>query len=408
MSSLPDPSRQIPVIVLAGFLGSGKTTLLNHLLRASRGTRIGAIVNDFGAIEIDAMTVAGQLGDSTVSLGNGCLCCAVDASELDVFLDKLTRPTARLDVIVIEASGLAEPAELVRMLLASGNERMVYGGLVEVVDAAEYEATRERHPEIDRHLALADLVVLNKTDRVDPAALQRLRKGLQGSAAVVEARYGRVDPELFFDRRPSTERVGQLAFDDLLDPSSDDGPCEGAESDCGDAQHLHASYESVAFTSSAPLHPRRLLDFLDTRPEGLYRIKGFIDFGAADPRNRYAVHAVGRFLRFYPEPWPQDAERRSQLVLIGSAVDGPGLLGDLESTRIHELDAAPDERSLWGVLRFVQTPAEDGQDGRHGDDSHDSHDSHDTYDTDHGSAASTTARYGETEPYAWTGPTEGT
>jgi G3E family GTPase len=214
---------QIPVIVLAGFLGSGKTTLLNHLLRTSRGTRIGAIVNDFGSIEIDAMTVAGQLGDSTVSLGNGCLCCAVDASELDVFLEKLTRPTVGLDVIVIEASGLAEPQELVRMVLASENERIVYGGLVEVVDAAEFEQTRTRHPEIDRHLGVADLVVLNKADRAGEAALRGLREritGLAGRAAVIPASYGRVDAELFFEPRPPSERVGQLSFDDVHEPGT--------------------------------------------------------------------------------------------------------------------------------------------------------------------------------------------
>ncbi len=122
----PPRTQQIPVVVLAGFLGSGKTTLLNHLLHNRAGTRIGVIVNDFGSIEIDAMTVAGQVG-STVSLGNGCLCCAVDASELDTFLETLTRPSARLDVIVIEASGLAEPQELVRMLLASENPHIRYG-----------------------------------------------------------------------------------------------------------------------------------------------------------------------------------------------------------------------------------------------------------------------------------------
>lgn len=110
----PPRTSRIPVIVLAGFLGSGKTTLLNHLLRNRAGNRIGVIVNDFGSIEIDAMTVAGQVG-SPVSLGNGCLCCAVDASELDTCLETLTRPAARLDVIIIEASGLAEPQELVRM-----------------------------------------------------------------------------------------------------------------------------------------------------------------------------------------------------------------------------------------------------------------------------------------------------
>ncbi|MGW6456360.1 CobW family GTP-binding protein [Streptomyces sp. NPDC055078] len=350
MSPSTPPSRQIPVIVLAGFLGSGKTTLLNHLLRAGRGTRIGAIVNDFGSIEIDAMTVAGQLGDSTVSLGNGCLCCAVDASELDVFLDKLTRPAARLDVIVIEASGLAEPRELVRMLLASENERMVYGGLIEVVDAAEFDATRERHPEIDRHLAVADLVVLNKTDRVDESGLARLRETLKGAAAVVESVYGRVDPELFFERRPSVERVGQLAFEDLLEDDH-----EGDHSG-----HPHAAYESVGFTAREPMDPRRLLDFLDSRPEGLYRIKGFVDFGAADPLNRYAVHAVGRFLRFYPEPWARGEERMTQLVLIGAGIDAPALYEVLDGARGVRGSAAPDERSMWGVLRYVREPGEPG------------------------------------------------
>ncbi|MCT9090778.1 GTP-binding protein [Streptomyces sp. ASQP_92] len=360
-------SKQIPVLVLAGFLGSGKTTLLNHLLRASRGTRIGAVVNDFGSIEIDAMTVAGQLGDSTVSLGNGCLCCAVDSSELDLYLDRLTRPAARLDVIVIEASGLAEPQELVKMLLASENPRVMYGGLVEVVDAAEYDATRDKHPEIERHLAIADLVVLNKTDRVDAGDLARLRASLATGAAVVESSYGRVDPELFFDPRPVTERVGQLAFDDLLDDEEPDGCAEDHEHHAGcqgHRAHLHAGYESVAFTSDVPLDPRRLMAFLDTRPEGLYRIKGFVDFGAADPRNRYGVHAVGRFLRFHPEPWTGERERRTELVLIGAGIDAPALEGRLAACVANDVDQTPEEHAMWGVLRYVPEPEQPGGDGQ--------------------------------------------
>lgn len=185
--SLPSPEpQQIPVVVLAGFLGSGKTTLLNHLLHRSGGSRIGAIVNDFGAIEIDAMAVAGALGDSTVSLGNGCLCCAVDASELDQYLERLADPSLGIDVIVIEASGLAEPQELVRMVLASEHPGIVYGGLVEVVDAAEFDDTRSRHPEVDRHLALADLVVVNKLDRAaDGERVLGLVRSLVDRAAVV-------------------------------------------------------------------------------------------------------------------------------------------------------------------------------------------------------------------------------
>ncbi|MFI1733629.1 CobW family GTP-binding protein [Streptomyces acidicola] len=360
--AVPEGS-QIPVVVLAGFLGSGKTTLLNHLLHRSGGSRIGAIVNDFGAIEIDAMAVAGALGDSTVSLGNGCLCCAVDVSELDLYLERLARPSARIDVIVIEASGLAEPQELVRMVLASENPRVVYGGLVEVVDAAEFDATREKHPEIDRHLSLADLVVVNKLDRASDGERERvleLVRSLSDGAAVVPATYGRIDPEFLFDRRPNEERVGQLSFDDLHRQAEGEG--DGSDAGHGGGEHghgehcghLHTAYESLSFTSEVPLGPRRLMEFLDSRPDGLYRIKGYVDFGAHDRDNRYAVHAVGRFLRFYPEPWTPGDPRRTQLVLIGSGIDTPTLGKELRACE----DGAPhaDETSMWGVLRYVQDP----------------------------------------------------
>ncbi|GGW20617.1 cobalamin biosynthesis protein CobW [Streptomyces capoamus] len=344
--------QQIPVVVLAGFLGSGKTTLLNHLLHRSGGSRIGAIVNDFGAIEIDAMAVAGALGDSTVSLGNGCLCCAVDASELDLYLDRLAAPATGIDVIVIEASGLAEPQELVRMVLASEHPGIVYGGLVEVVDAAEFDDTRARHPEIDRHLALADLAVVNKLDRTgDADRVLRLVRSLTDRAAVVPATYGRIDPEFLFDCRPSEERVGQLSFDDLHDH---DDPDHGA----GDHGHLHTGYDSLSFTSDVPLEPRRLMRFLDSRPEGLYRIKGYVDFGPYDPVNRYAVHAVGRFLRFYPEPWVPGEDRRTQLVLIGSGIDAGALGKELQGCKNDAPHA--DQHGMWGVLRYVQGPDDPG------------------------------------------------
>jgi G3E family GTPase len=363
---------QIPVVVLAGFLGSGKTTLLNHLLHRSGGSRIGAIVNDFGAIEIDAMAVAGALGDSTVSLGNGCLCCAVDASELDGYLERLARPSAGIDVIVIEASGLAEPQELVRMVLASAHPGIVYGGLVEVVDAAEFDETRVRHPEIDRHLALADLVVVNKLDRApDGTRVLDLVRSLADRAAVVPATYGRIDPEFLFDCRPDEERVGQLSFDDLHTGEADPAGPTGGHAE-GHGAHLHSAYDSLSFVSDVPLDPRRLMQFLDSRPEGLYRIKGYVDFGAYDPDHRYAVHAVGRFLRFYPEPWagavaPHDTpagdreragSRLTQLVLIGAGIDTSALGKELEACRSDTPDAA-DEYGMWGVLRFVQGSEEE-------------------------------------------------
>lgn len=264
--------QQIPVVVLAGFLGSGKTTLLNHLLHHGGGTRIGAIVNDFGSIEIDAMAVAGQLGDSTVSLGNGCLCCAVDASELDEYLDRLTRPSARngidgtngIDVIVIEASGLAEPQELVRMVLASENPRIVYGGLVEVVDAVEFDATRERHPELDRHLAIADLVVVNKADRIPETEHRRVLesvRGLAGGAAVVPATYARVDPEFLFDCRPTGSGSDSCRSTTCTDitktvPAATATATAQAETETGTASTTCTTDISTPPTTASPSSPK--------------------------------------------------------------------------------------------------------------------------------------------------------
>ncbi|MBT2450315.1 GTP-binding protein [Streptomyces sp. ISL-43] len=353
----------IPVVVLSGFLGSGKTTVLNHLLGNRGGTRIGVVVNDFGSIEVDAMSVAGQVGDSMVSLGGGCLCCAVDGSELDAYLEKLADPVHRIDVIVIEASGLAEPQEMVRMLVANENPAVRYGGMVQIVDAAEFDATRARHPETDRHLAVADLVVLNKTDRVDAAE----RAGIEGALAalcapgipVVGADHGRIDPELLFDRRPWTETRGQLSFEDLLAQAHDhdhDRDGEG-EHDGDHADHAHTAYESTEFVSEQALSPRRFIDFLDRRPAGLYRIKGFVYFGVPGHEERYEVHAVGRFLRFAPQPWGRGEPRLTQLVLIGAGTDGPALLRELEACREAEPRHARPE-SMWGVLRYVHRPAE--------------------------------------------------
>ncbi|QIQ02253.1 CobW family GTP-binding protein [Streptomyces liangshanensis] len=361
----PAGGRRIPVVVLTGFLGSGKTTLLNHLLRNRAGRRIAVIVNDFGAIEIDAMTVAGQVG-STVSFGNGCLCCAVDASELDGYLERLTRPDARIEIIVIEASGLAEPQELVRMILTGDHPGTVYGGLVQVVDAAEFDATRTRHPEIDRHLALADLVVLNKTDRVAEADRLRVRASLaelSPGTPLISSSYGRIDPELLFEPAvapPEDEKARQLTFEDLYaDEGHPDEPHPHAAGTDAHHGHLHAAYDTVSFTATAPLDPRRLMRFLDSRPEGLYRVKGFVDFGDGDPANRYALHAVGRFLRFHPEPWGPGEERLTQLVLIGAGIDGDRLLKELAACEGPAARDEADDRAMWGVLRYVPSE-EDG------------------------------------------------
>ncbi|MGW5744970.1 CobW family GTP-binding protein [Amycolatopsis sp. NPDC003861] len=334
--------RRIPVVLVAGFLGAGKTTLLNHLLANREGARVGVVVNDFGQVNVDALAVAGQV-DTMVSLGNGCLCCAVDASGLDAMLAKLSGAEAGIDVIVVEASGIAEPRDLIRLMIASENPDIRYGGLAEVVDAAEFEAARERHPELADHLRLADLVVLNKADRVPAEALAKLAATVEelapGRPLLVTA-HGRVDPRLFFDPEPRGERAGQLSFDDLR------------EDDHDHSRHLHAEYQTVTFTAETPLAPRAFVEFLERRPAGLYRMKGQADFGPTGPQARFHLHTVGGFVQLERSAWPAGEPRRTELVLIGAGIDTDAVLADLGRCVADDPDTV-DERGLLHILRYL-------------------------------------------------------
>ena len=328
-------SGSVPVLAVAGHLGAGKTTLLNHLLRNSRGVRIGALVNDFGAVNIDAMLVAGQV-DAMASLSNGCICCAVDTEEAGEMLGTLAAVTPRLDLIVVEASGLAEPASLARTIATAADRRYHYAGLVLVVDAVE-----SSRAELGHGVRVADLVVLNKADMVGADGLAAVRETiatLNPRVPVLPTAFARLDPTLLID--PPARRVtfGQLSFDELL--------WETHEHDA----HEHAAYQSIEFGSDRALNPRLLMEFLNNRPDGLYRAKGFLDFGAAGAGRKFVLQLVGSSLRVERQRWGVGEPRRTSLVLIGTEMDT-----DAITAALHHCVAVepPDDQAMLGVLRHV-------------------------------------------------------
>ena len=353
----------VPVIVVAGFLGSGKTTLLNYLLNVASnelGARIGVLVNDFGAINIDAMLVAGQ-ADGAVTLTNGCMCCSVDSEGLDAALAGLLNPQAGIDAIVIEASGIADPKSLIRMVTTAADPRMRYGGLVYVIDGVGFEQLRQTHPEIGEHVAVADLVVINKTDLIDALTLSGIEAAaaeLNPTGARVAVTNARVDPALLLDpvdrdEAPDDRLPRQLTLDELLAAHSDDHARSDDHAHCdGHAHdHLHDAYVSVEFVTDEAMDPRRLAEFLARPPAGCYRIKGITWFDLPGHRQCHVVHSVGGFVGVQRGTWPE-GKRSTSLVAIGAGMDADEVRAVLRAAVATEASAS-DEHGILHITRHL-------------------------------------------------------
>lgn len=203
----------LPILLVTGFLGAGKTTVVNHLLAHADGRRIAAVVNDFGAINIDAELIAGA-SDGVVSLSNGCICCSLEGDLLRT-LSTLLRRDPRPDYIVIETSGVADPADIVRNLM---DPVILREALLEtvlcVMDATAPLAALDDALQRSQ-LRAADVVALSKVDLADDGAGARIREAIRAQrvpAVVVDAKHGEIPSALLFpatvDRAPAPRRPG--------------------------------------------------------------------------------------------------------------------------------------------------------------------------------------------------------
>jgi G3E family GTPase len=215
----------VPILLVAGFLGAGKTTVVNHLLAHAEGRRIAAVVNDFGAINIDAELIAGAT-DGVVSLANGCICCTLEGDLLRT-LATLLRRDPRPEVIVIETSGIADPADIVRNLMDPVIFREAPLETVLCVVDATMPVARLDDALLKSQLRAADVVALSKVDMVDEATRATLRDAVRAArpaVVVVYAINGDVPTALLFPadpdhlpreiapRRPAEDRFETLSW----------------------------------------------------------------------------------------------------------------------------------------------------------------------------------------------------
>ena len=205
----------VPILLVTGFLGAGKTTVVNHLLAHAEGRRIAAVVNDFGAINIDAELIVGA-SDGVVSLANGCICCSLEGDLLRT-LAAILRRSPRPEAIVIETSGVADPADIVRNLMDPVIWREAPLETVLCVVDATAPAGALDDALLRSQLRAADVVALSKVDLVDAAARERVRGAVRAAArpaaVLVDAVQGQVPVALLFpddpDRPPAPRDPGR-------------------------------------------------------------------------------------------------------------------------------------------------------------------------------------------------------
>ncbi|MFC0098008.1 CobW family GTP-binding protein [Micromonospora marina] len=302
-------SGPVPVIALTGYLGAGKTSLLNHLLRRP-GARLGVVVNDFGTLNVDAALVTGQVDEAAVISG-GCICHLPDAGGLHDALHRLSRPRLRLDAILVEASGVAEPVDLARLIRLGNPKEIRPGGLIEVIDAVEHFHTVDLRPEPPVRYAAATLVVINKTDLLPPTDRDRVLDRIQervrrrnSHVQIVTARHSRIDPTLVFDTAVDKDPVDELPLAQLVRERHHD--------------HDHDHARAASAELAQPVSPSMLIDLVEDPPSGAYRLKGRVRVRGHRAEQGFAVHVVGSLIHVTPLPEPPPV---GELVAIGMHLD---------------------------------------------------------------------------------------
>jgi G3E family GTPase len=306
----------IALTVIGGFLGAGKTTLLNGLLREAGDRRLAVLVNDFGAINIDAELV-GTREDGIVRLQNGCICCSVAGdfiAALALLRDRADPPGH----VVVEASGVSDPGAIAVLGDMPGfrKDAVVVVADAETVRArAGEEATR---PQVLGQLRAADLLVLNKTDLVGGAVLEATRAWLREvagpSTAIVETVFGDVPADIVLGATPASDRA-----------------VRDHDHDHDHAGHAHPTFETWSWSGDAPLSGAGLVAMLKALPDGIVRGKGLLHL-REDPQRRYVLQLVGRRYSIEADrPWG-DTPPGSQIVVIGlpGSIDPAALTSAVE------------------------------------------------------------------------------
>ena len=350
--TMDDPKRGMPVTIITGFLGSGKTTLLNHILSNQQGIKTAVLVNEFGEIGIDNELIINTDEDNTmVELSNGCVCCTINEDLVNAVYKVLERPE-KVDYMVVETTGLADPLPVALTFLSTELRDMTrLDSIVTLVDCANFSLDLFNSQAANSQIVYGDIIVLNKTDLVDEAEVDLLEvriRDMKKDARILRTSNSQVSLPLILS-------VGLFQSDQYFDDQShehdhhdhkhdhdhdhEDHVCDDhCEHDHDhDHQHHHDHHDhsnhlendgftSLSFQSDQPLSLRKFQYFLDNQlPASVFRAKGILWFDESP--KRHIFHLSGKRFSIDDDEWK--TEPKTQLVLIGQELDHETLRSQL-------------------------------------------------------------------------------
>jgi G3E family GTPase len=305
--------KRIPVTVITGYLGSGKTTLLNHILVGQDRRKVAVIVNEFGEVGIDGQLIERDGDEQLIEFNNGCLCCTVRGDLVET-IGRLRERAGELDAILIETTGIADPAPVASTFFVSEEIRADtrLDAFVTVVDAVNLEQNLAQSEEAQEQVAFADIILINKTDLVSPAQLahieQRVRT-LNPLARVHHSAHSVVDVDKILG-----VNAFQLDAKLQVDPSF-----------LEDHEHEHdAAITSIVLREDRPIDMNRFVSWMSPLLQGeggsYLRTKGVFNAQGFNERVVFqSVRMLTTLARF--APWRGDEPRRTEYVIIGRDLD---------------------------------------------------------------------------------------